>query len=164
VRLKDGQQGWVHEYLFEKNARLGAFIKEVEIYRRPDQMTLKDETFEPGEIVATMERIGDWLHVSGREKKKKGWIRVGNNLTMAKKDLKVALLYYMAMQENSAEARRAKLQSITTDKALSGSVLIDLVEQKLQEAQATSATSGEALPGPNLPLPAEENALVIGLD
>ena len=43
VRLKDGQEGWVHEYLFEKHAILAAVTTESELYRRPDLMTLRED-------------------------------------------------------------------------------------------------------------------------
>ncbi|MEZ4847582.1 MAG: SH3 domain-containing protein [Bacteroidia bacterium] len=133
VRLKDGQEGWVHDYLFEKNARLAATADEIELYRRPDMMTLRDDKLLPGEIIVTMEKQGEWIHVSGREKKKKGWIKIGSgNLAFQARDVKLALLYYRAIQDRSDEGRKEKLNKILSDKTFSGSVLIDLVEYTLK--------------------------------
>lgn len=140
VRLQDGQEGWVHDYVFEKNATLAAVIKEAELYRRPDIMTLRDDKLEMGEIVVTMERQGDWLHVSGREKRKKGWIKTEENLSFNTRDVKLALLYYKALQENAVETRKARLNDILQEKTFAGSVLLDLVQ--------TNLDSGAPLPPP----------------
>ncbi|MEZ4825038.1 MAG: hypothetical protein R3C61_01910 [Bacteroidia bacterium] len=131
VRLQDGQEGWVHDYVFEKNATLAAVIKDEELYRRPDIMTLRDDKLELGEIVVTMEQQGDWLHVSGREKRKKGWIKMDESLSFNTLDVKVALLYYKALQEKTTESRKAKLEEILNQKSFSGSVLVDLVKSTL---------------------------------
>ena len=129
VRLTDGSEGWVHEYLFEKSAKLAAASKEIELYRRPDMMTLRDDKLQPGDIIVTMERNGEWLHVSGREKKKKGWIKAGTEgLTFQTRDVKLALLYYKALQEKSNDARKEKLNAIIADQYFSGSVLLGIVE------------------------------------
>ena len=137
VRLKDGEEGWVHDYLFEKNAKLAAVSGAMELYRRPDMMTLKDDKLLPGEIVVTMEQQGEWLHISGREKKKKGWIRIGSDgLTFQTRDVKLALLYYKALQEKTADARNEKLNSILKDKYFSESVLLELIENTVKNGIA----------------------------
>lgn len=136
VRLQDAQEGWVHDYLFEKNAQRAAMTDDAEIYRRPDFMTLRDDQFKRGEIVAVIEKQGDWIHVSGREKKKKGWIKQGNNMSMATRDVEVALRYYMAMEDNSPSGRRDKLIVISEDTSLEGSILMGLVDEALLDNPA----------------------------
>ena len=143
VRLQDGQEGWVHDYLFEKNGTLAVVIKETELYRRPDFMTLRDDKFDPGEILVTMERQGEWLHVSGREKRKKGWIKVADNLSANTRDVKIALLYFKALQDKMADTRREKLEAILDEKSFSGSVLLDLVKEALKELDSASSGSGQ---------------------
>ncbi|MEM9935755.1 MAG: hypothetical protein AAF824_19170, partial [Bacteroidota bacterium] len=70
VRLSDGEEGWVHQYLFAENAYLAAILGEAEIYRRPDIMTFKDDNFERGEVVTVMEEKGEWIKLVGMERKK----------------------------------------------------------------------------------------------
>ncbi|MDX2248366.1 MAG: hypothetical protein SF052_16400 [Bacteroidia bacterium] len=132
IRLQDGQEGWVHDYVFEKNATLAAVVQEAELYRRPDIMTLRDDKIELGEIVVTMERQGDWIHVSGREKRKKGWIKTGDNLSFNTRDVKLALLYYKALQEKTETTQKTRLNEILNDKSFSGSVLLDLIRSKVE--------------------------------
>ncbi|MEL6590034.1 MAG: SH3 domain-containing protein [Bacteroidota bacterium] len=127
VRLGDGNEGWVFEYAFETDAKRGAMIKPSPLYRRPDLMTLRNDTLKAGEIVAVIERQGDWLHVSGRNKDKKGWIQVGNNVSLREKDVYIALLWYKA-RTSKRRLRPGKVANVLHDPAIAGSLLKDLVE------------------------------------
>ena len=97
IRLLDGKEGWVDEYLFEKHARRAVITQELELYRRPDLMTLRNVRLLPGEIVVTIEQRDNWIHLSGREKKKKGWIRLGPNqlsFSYRTRDIELANYFY----------------------------------------------------------------------
>ncbi|MEM7658878.1 MAG: SH3 domain-containing protein [Bacteroidota bacterium] len=144
VRLRDEQIGWVHDYLFEKNSRLAVLTGEAEIYRRPDMMTLRDEIFVPGEIIAVIEdsvtaKFQDWLFVSGKEKDKKGWIPRKSGLTFQQADVNLALRLEKAIQEfNPATNQRfgpqdrlEKLQVIQADSVFQTSPLWSLVEEEI---------------------------------
>ncbi|MEL6649847.1 MAG: SH3 domain-containing protein, partial [Bacteroidota bacterium] len=102
-------------------------IKPSPLYRRPDLMTLRNDTLKAGEIVAVIERQGDWLHVSGRNKDKKGWIQVGNNVSLREKDVYIALLWYKA-RTSKRRLRPGKVANVLHDPAIAGSLLKDLVE------------------------------------
>lgn len=128
VRLGDGNEGWVFEYAFETNARRGAMLKPTPLYRRPDLMTLRNDTLKAGEIVAVLERQGDWLHVSGRNKDKKGWVQVNDNISLREKDVYIALLWYKA-RTASRKSRASKVANVIQDPIIAGSLLKDLVEQ-----------------------------------
>lgn len=149
VRLKDGQEGWVHEYLFEKNARLAVMIGREELYRRPDQMTLREEELEMGEIVVVLTRQGNWIHISGREKRKKGWLRSDEQISLQMADVKAALLYERALDEKNPAERKAKLQRILDDKNLANTAFRPMIEE------AVKAIDGAAAPASGAPEPAE---------
>jgi SH3-like domain-containing protein len=129
VRLLDGQEGWVHDYVFEKHGRLAVMTEAAEIHRRPDLMTLRDDRFMPGEIVVVIEnpenpgKYGEWLHVSYRDKKKKGWIKRKKNLTFAKRDVQVALLYFKALQDENLQSRLNQLERIASRDVAQNSVM-----------------------------------------
>ncbi|MEM7373081.1 MAG: GW dipeptide domain-containing protein [Bacteroidota bacterium] len=137
VRLKDGEIGWVHEYLFERYAILAAITNEVEIYRRPDLMTLREDKLEKGEIIVVIEdsmslTYKDWLHVSNREKKKKGWIRRANVLSFSQDDVQLALRYHIAKQAKDLDVKKTRLEEILSDESFKESQLLDMVQEELK--------------------------------
>ncbi|MDP5169331.1 MAG: hypothetical protein NWR72_03745 [Bacteroidia bacterium] len=133
IRLQDGQDGWVYEELFEKHGRLAVMTGESELFRRPDMMTLRDESLMPGEIIVVLEKKGDWLHVSGSKKAKKGWVKAQDNFSLQQNDLKTALLFYKAKQARTPEQERGRLISILADQELKDSQLIPMVKKRLEE-------------------------------
>jgi SH3-like domain-containing protein len=145
VRLLDGQEGWVHDYVFEKYGRLAVMTDEAEIHRRPHVMTIRDDKFKPGEIVVVIEenpthpgKYGEWLHVSYRDKKKKGFIQRRSNLSFSKQDVQVALLFYKAKQESTLERRITRLEEVAardiTKSSLVRPFIVEAIEQLKAEA------------------------------
>ncbi len=146
VRLQDQKEGWAFEYAFEKDAQRGAMIKASPLYRRPDLMTLRDDTLKPGEIVAVIQRQGDWLQVSGRNKGKKGWIQVRDNVSLREKDVYIALLFHKANESPDA-IRAERLSNVLEDQQAAGSLLRELVQETLENYRQTH---------PDIPLTDEE--------
>jgi len=138
VRLLDGQEGWVHDYVFEKNGRLAVMTQATSLYRRPDPMTLRDEKLLAGEIVVVVDDLtnpsngSEWLQVTGRNKEKKGWMRRQNNHSYSRADIQVALLYYKARLERDPERRLNRLIDINSTEPAESSVLTSLVEQEIK--------------------------------
>ena len=132
IRLKDGQEGWVEEYAFEKDAERGVMTGFAPLYRRPDMMTLRNDTLQTGDIVAVMEIQDKWLHVSWRNKWKKGWIQIDDNVSLRSQDVLLALLYHNAMQ-SPEDQQMEQLQNILSDDRLTGSLLRGLVEEKIEK-------------------------------
>ncbi|MDX1909454.1 MAG: SH3 domain-containing protein [Bacteroidia bacterium] len=133
VRLRDSTIGWVNEYLFERNARLAVVLGEAQLYLRPDLMTLRDDKLETGEIVVVSAEQPNWIQITGREKRKKGWIQKVDNLSLNNRDVWAALLYYKAGQERSPAAKVEKLQAALADEVAASSRLKPLIESKLAE-------------------------------
>ncbi|GAB4419533.1 MAG: hypothetical protein OHK0039_32060 [Bacteroidia bacterium] len=149
VRLKDGQEGWVHDYVFEQHGRLAAVVKPAEIYRRPDPMTLRDDRIMPGEIVVVIEDSipqPGWLHISGREKRKKGWVQNEAFISFAPQDIKAALLYFRATQEPPGENRLNRLKAILADTTLRQVSLLAFIEEQLRQGAPPGSTTPEADP------------------
>lgn len=131
IRLQDGEEGWVYEELFEKSGRLAVMTGGSELYRRPDLMTLRDEGLKKGEIVVVLEQKDGWIHVSGSKKAKKGWIRGVSAFSFRQDDLKVALLLFKADQLDDVAEKRGRLQNILEEESLKESVLIELVQNRI---------------------------------
>ncbi len=137
VKLSDGQEGWVNEYLFALNATLAAATGPIEVYRRPDLLTGKGERFEAGKLISLVPGDNpDWVEVFGQEKKPQGWAQKGQNMSEDKTDVAVAVLYAKAMQEDNPTKREELLQSIAQNTAFSKSQLISMIDQALVEASS----------------------------
>jgi SH3-like domain-containing protein len=135
IRLSDGQEGWVHQYLFAENATLGAITQEAKIYRRPDLMTLKDDVFEIGEIVAVSQQKDDWIKVSGKEKRKSGWIKGTSMISRQEEDVVVAVLYQRALQMSNPRHQLKELLSIVNNPDYSNAIFLDQVKAQLPIAE-----------------------------
>ena len=135
VRLQDGKEGWTDEYLFEKNARRGVVVIESDIYRRPDVMTLRPIKMQAGEIVVTMEEKDGWLHVSGPEKRKKGWIKLdqGQPISYLKRDIQLANMFDQAQNVRKLDEKIDALKELTEDDQYRGSILMAMVQHLLNE-------------------------------
>lgn len=133
VRLSDGKEGWVYEYLFAIGAELGVAANETEIYRRPDLMTATDKTLERGEIVAILpsDKPG-WVQVVGKERKKEGWVQAGANLTTEELDVAVVVMLDKALAETDPEKQAEALEKLSENSSFQNSVFIDLIQSELE--------------------------------
>lgn len=145
IRLKDGQEGWVHDFVFETQSRLSVMIEAAQLYRRPDPMTLREDELQPGEIVAVIQDTimpKGWHHISGWMKRKKGWVRQGARMSFNQKDVELAMLRQRALQLRQEKDRYERLQAIRKDTLFTGSPLIPLLEADL--AAIAPAKPGDA--------------------
>lgn len=154
VRLSDGQEGWVYQYLFGINARLGAVNQTTNIFRRPDPMMLKAQKFEQGEILAILEEKDGWLKVAGRQKRKVGWIQQQKHISVNQKDVEVAVLYQKALLEKSVKNKINLLNAIIENDAYSDSDFIKLVQEDLNKS--SQQLNAKALPADQLKITAEQ--------
>lgn len=142
IRLQDGTEGWVWEFLMEPYGRRAVMLEEAEIYRRPDFMTLRNDKFFPAQIVIVIEdpqnpgSYGDWLHVSSFKKDKKGWIRRKNNLTFDEQEVEVALFYYRANEAKTPEERRRKLGQLLDRDIAQNSAFRPMIERDFKATES----------------------------
>ncbi len=141
VRLTDGKEGWVYEYLFEKYAKPAVILKKTELYRRPNLMTLRDDFLSPGEIIVLIQdpkhasENKSWYHVSSKRKIKKGWIHQPNHISTSSRDVKAALLFHKADDTKSTDMKLDRLNSILKVPGFEKSQLYGMVEQKIKEVE-----------------------------
>lgn len=134
IRLSDGTEGWVYEYLFAKGGELAIIDKETALYKRPDIMTFEGEKLDPMDMVVIFEdeQQEEWHQVTSLKKEKKGWIQGDIDAIQDEIDVKLGILYWRAMEE-STEKKFELLENILANPNFKKSKLIDHVNKALYE-------------------------------
>jgi len=132
VELSDGSEGWVYDLLFSENGKLAVLKNPLAIYKRPDVMEFVGNKFDRGDIVVLLdESKGEWEKITGFEKKNEGWIKKNDAFVYDDLDIKLAILYNRAINEDSDSKKQKKLKLITDNPAFQNSSFIDIVEKAL---------------------------------
>lgn len=127
VELKGGQSGWVKETSIVLAARPAAIAEDAIVYKRPDLITKTTKVFSPLDIVAVVEKQGDFVKVYGKTKDgrkvKGGWIK-SDAYTFDDVDVAVAIYVGKANAKSTNEARMAALKEIVDNPDFSNSRFI----------------------------------------
>ncbi|MFO7889875.1 MAG: SH3 domain-containing protein [bacterium] len=144
VRLSDGTEGWASEYVVAVDASPAVIIKETFIYRRPDLITITDKELKPMDLIAVVDKKNEWLKVTGKQYKKKGWIQ-SKVISSRDEDIAVALLAHKAYNKKDKKETKEKIKSILNNAQFSNSIFISDLQEKynnlIQEQTAEKADS-----------------------
>lgn len=136
VRLSDGSEGWVNDYLFALNGELAIIDKETELYKRPDIMTFEGDKLESMDMVVILEdeEKEEWHQIASMKREKKGWIQGDIDAIQDEIDVKLGILYWRAMEE-SGEKKYELLENILANPNFKESKLIDHVNKALYNTE-----------------------------
>ncbi len=132
LRLSDGTEGWASEYAIAVEATPAAIINKASIYRRPDLLTITDYEFLPMELIAVLKTNNEWIEVTGKENKKKGWIQ-SKFISSKDENVAVALLAMKAFAEKDETKKKEKIEFILDNTQFANSIFKGELEKKLQE-------------------------------
>jgi len=132
VRLSDGSEGWVNQYLFAGKSKLGIILQSASLYNRPDLMTQKSSRMEAGELVIVSSKHAEWVKVSTADRKKSGWISGDGNISKENADITLALMYHQALQSPIRSKQLGALESLTKNSSFSSSPMMKIVKAKYQ--------------------------------
>ncbi|MBL3658623.1 SH3 domain-containing protein [Fulvivirga sediminis] len=136
IQLADGTEGWALSDFIIENAKVGVFLEDVFIYKRPDLLTKTDKKFTQMDIVAIKSTEGDWLEVVGKRTGAKwiqnGWVKKAN---ISEKDIDVAVAKFAkpALNLSNDSKKVAALEEIVGNSDLSSSSFISVINRKLDE-------------------------------
>ncbi|MGX1928465.1 SH3 domain-containing protein [Flagellimonas sp. 2504JD4-2] len=131
VKLSDGTEGWVNEYLFAMDGKLGVIENATEIYKRPDVMTFQGEKMDPLDMVMVSEAEQEgWYKVVGPKKEKEGWVQNTDDIIMDELEIKMGILYWRAQEETGVK-KYDLLENIVNNPAFERTKLITLVNEVL---------------------------------
>jgi Bacterial SH3 domain len=176
VRSHDGKVGWVHAYLFVKGGALAVVLGDARIYKRPaTPSSITSTDFTPGELVVADAVAGEWVSLSGLEKKKSGWINGLDYITLEPAEVEMAALIQEAAREKDLTKRRQRLELLMAAAQSSAPALLPVIRTQLtaaaqpQEAPTPLITdrgipatsSARALPAAPAPTAAQASILSI---
>jgi hypothetical protein len=134
VELSDGTTGWASQYVVAPDAKAGITTKEVPIYLRPDLLTLTNKSFNEMELVAITKSTGEWLEVTGKEGKKKGWIK--SRLVSEKDaDIAVGLLTSKALEVKDSSKQYERILEIVDNPSLASSRFMNDLKERVSHEQ-----------------------------
>ena len=133
VKLSDGTEGWAVGSYLHADAYLGTTSRSTTIYERPDLMTMTDKKLEGLDVVAVIEKNGEWANVVGRTAgksgSKTGWIK-WENVEIGETETLLAQMTYSALDQKG-QTRTDLIDDIYDNVTLRNSMLFPLLDQKL---------------------------------
>jgi hypothetical protein len=130
IQLQNKQEGWVQSDYVILKSRPATFIKDADLYSRPDLLTKAGKSFSSMDIVAVKTQQGDFIEVVGKRKNGKwiesGWVKPSN---VSYNDIDIAVAKYAskAMTIADKDKRNAAINEIVTNADFKNSVFIDIL-------------------------------------
>ena len=135
VQAADGKSGWIQEKLLIPNGRAVTVLEASRIYLRPRTVsTITDEFFEAGDLVIMSAAHADWVKLTGKSRKKAGWIKGRDHISASKEDIQVVALMEAALREKDILKRKEKLKALSENPAISNNSLREVVVEKSEKS------------------------------
>jgi len=136
IKLTGGKEGWSRGDFIEIDGKVGVFIQETEIYKRPDLLTKAGKKYSQMDIIAVTTVQGDWSEVKGKRGEGKyiesGWVK-GGNISDKAIDIATAKFGAAALAEEDPDKRVAALTEILENGDLASSSFIPILQEKLTD-------------------------------
>lgn len=139
IQLTGGKEGWSRADFIEIGGKVGVFIQDTEVYKRPDLLTKANKKYSQMDIIAVVSTQGDWSEVKGKRGEGKyiesGWVK-GANISDKTVDIATAKFGVEALAKEGAEQQIEALKEVISNTDLANSVFIPILQEKLNESIA----------------------------
>ncbi|MCR9253404.1 MAG: SH3 domain-containing protein [bacterium] len=136
VKLADDTEGWSRSEFVIPEGTVAVFLKDTEIYKRPDLLTKAEKQYSQMDIVAVKSTQDDWLEVTGKRAEgkwiEKGWVKSGN-ISQDQIDVAVAKFGTQALAQEDDDKKMEALQEILDNGDLASSQFIPVLAQIVSE-------------------------------
>ena len=140
VKLQDNQEGWVQSDFVILKSKPAVFIKDAEIYSRPDLLTKTNKSFSIMDIVAVKSEQGEFVEVAGKRKAGKwietGWIKPAN-VSYTDVDIAVAKYGSKALEISDRQKRNVALNEIINNSDYKSSVFVNTLFHMVDDSVST---------------------------
>jgi len=140
IQLQNKQEGWVQSDFVVLKSRPATFIKDADMYSRPDLLTKTGKSYSSMDIVAVKSQLGDFIEVAGKRKTGKwiesGWVKLSN---VSYNDIDIAVANYAnkAMSIEDKEKRNKAINEIINNADFKNSVFINILSNAVNDVNVT---------------------------
>ena len=132
VRLADGTEGWSRNDFIIPEGKVGVFLEEKNMYKRPDLLTKTDNKFSQMDIVAIRSTQDDWYEITGKREEgnwiETGWVK-GAGISQDAIDVAVAKFGRLALAEEDESAQIEGLEEILNNSDFASSTFIPVIQE-----------------------------------
>ena len=128
IRLSDGSIVWVPAFSLITNAKPAVVSNEVDIYLRPDLLTITDHKIAAMEIIAVLVEQDGWINFISEKKNASGWIQ-DDKVNFNKEEIAFALMAKRILTENNDKSLLSKIDSVLSNNPYQNSIFIPLLRE-----------------------------------
>lgn len=135
VETEDGREGWVNDKFFVTGGGNVVLLKDKAIFEKPSTPnSISRYSFESGELAILTEFANGWVKLTGKQKRKMGWVEGYDAISTEDYDIETAALIDKALANERVEDRREELRTIRDGRSFISPQMREVVDKKLDQS------------------------------
>jgi hypothetical protein len=134
VELSDGKVAWANSYGLIVDGKIAVLKEDAPIYKRPDLLTITEESFDKMDVLAIEETKDEWIKVIGEKKKLLGWIK-NNTVTESKEDIAFSIMVSKELKGKDGSFIIDKIEEFIEKTPYVNSIFISYLNELLAESK-----------------------------
>ncbi|NOQ23968.1 MAG: hypothetical protein GQ564_01280 [Bacteroidales bacterium] len=144
VELSDGKVAWANSYGLIVDGKIAVLKEDAPIYKRPDLLTITENTFDRMDVLAIEETKDEWIKVVGEKKKLLGWIKY-NTVTESKEDIAFSIMVSKELKEKDGSLILDKIEEFIEKTPYVNSIFISYLKEALAESKIIEEIATEEI-------------------
>lgn len=135
VETEDGKEGWVNDKYFVTGGGNVVLLKDKAIFAKPSTPnSISKYRFDSGELAILTEFANGWVKLTGKKKRKMGWVEGYDAISTEDYDIETAALIDKALANERIEDRREELRTIRDGRSFISPQMREVVDMKLDQS------------------------------
>ena len=135
MQTKDGKEGWVNDKYFVTGGGNVVLLKDKAIFKKPSTPnSISKYGFQSGELAILTEFANGWVKLTGKKKRKMGWVEGYDAISTEDYDIETAALIDKALANERVEDRREELRIIRDGRSFISPQMREIVDKKLDQS------------------------------
>ncbi|MBN2347304.1 MAG: SH3 domain-containing protein [Bacteroidales bacterium] len=132
LELSDGALGWVAQSGIVENAYPAVIINAVPVYKRPDLLTISNETLNTMDVIAVVEEKDDWVQFVSERKRRTGWVKV-SVISKTKEDIALAVLAGKRLKNSEGQPAYEAIENLLENNPYPNSIFVETLKSIARE-------------------------------
>ena len=142
VETEDGRKGWINDEYFVSGGGNVVLLKNSSIFEKPSTPnSISKRSFVAGDLAILTEFANGWVKLTGKEKKKMGWVQGYDAISTEDYDIETASLIDQALAERNVEDRRAELRRIRDGRSFLSPQMREVIDIRLEQTYRSNRPS-----------------------